>query len=201
LKYLPSPLRAGQDHAEKRDSGDPKRFACGSQLAETRSVAPRKPPQIERETLDTQRKLDRLLDALADGSLPADEIKARLGAEKARKTALQAELERLDQLSRVASIDTAQLKRQLEASVSDVTALLVRQTVQARQMLRKLLAGKIELEPVGCGRERGYKFRGALTVERLIGGEAIQTSLSVVAPTGTDRPWGFIIEGFAPLAA
>jgi hypothetical protein len=21
------------------------------------------------------------------------------------------------------------------------------------------------------------------------------------APTGTDRPWGFIIEGFAPLAA
>src|SRR5262245_53329190 len=38
----------------------------------------------------------------------------------------------------------------------------------ARQMLRKLLADKIELEPVGHGRERGYKFRGALTVDRLI---------------------------------
>ncbi|PYN26857.1 MAG: hypothetical protein DMD76_09165, partial [Candidatus Rokuibacteriota bacterium] len=58
-----------------------------------------------------------------------------------------------------------------------------RQTVQARQMLRKLLAGKIELEPVGSGRERGYKFRGALTIEKLIG-ETYLTHLSMVAPTG-----------------
>jgi hypothetical protein len=37
---------------------------------------------------------------------------------------------------------------------------------------------------VGRGRERGYRFRGALCIERLIGGEALQTSLSMVAPTG-----------------
>jgi len=91
---------------------------------------------------------------------------------KARKTTLQAKLEELDQLATVASIDTAELKRQFESRVSDVTALLAKQTVQARQMLRKLLADKIELEPVGSGRERGYKFRGALTVEKLISGEA-----------------------------
>jgi hypothetical protein len=30
----------------------------------------------------------------------------------------------------------------------------------------------IELEPVGSGRQRGYKFRGALTIERLISGQA-----------------------------
>ncbi len=40
-------------------------------------------------------------------------------------------------------------------------------------MLRKLLADKIEIEPVGSGRQRGFKFRGALTVDRLIGGDAI----------------------------
>jgi hypothetical protein len=45
-----------------------------------------------------------------------------------------------------------------------VTALLGRHTVQARQMLRKLLVNKIELEPVGRGRERGYRFRGALWI-------------------------------------
>ena len=39
-------------------------------------------------------------------------------------------------------------------------------------MLRKLLQDKIELEPVGSGRHRGYKFRGALTVDRLIGGDS-----------------------------
>ena len=33
--------------------------------------------QIERELGEVQRKLDRLVDALADGSLPADEIKSR----------------------------------------------------------------------------------------------------------------------------
>jgi len=40
-------------------------------------------------------------------------------------------------------------------------------------LLRKLLADKIELEPVGHGRERGYKFRGALTVDRLIAGDTL----------------------------
>ena len=56
---------------------------------------PSRRTQVERELEDAHRKLDRLVDALADGSLPADEIKGRLGAEKARKTALQAELTKL----------------------------------------------------------------------------------------------------------
>src|SRR5207245_10542643 len=112
--------------------------------------------RVEGELVDVQRKLDRLVDALADGTLPAEEIKDRLTRERARKTTLQAELEKLDQLARVASIDTAQLKRDLESRVSDVAALLAKQTVQARQMLRKLLADKIDLEPVGEGRNRGY---------------------------------------------
>jgi len=39
--------------------------------------------QVERELAQVQQRLDRLIDVLADGSLPADEIKARLRAEKA----------------------------------------------------------------------------------------------------------------------
>jgi hypothetical protein len=120
---------------------------------------------------------------LADGSLPADEIKGRLGAEKARKTALQAELTKLERLGGIASLDIGHLKSTMRERVSDVTVLLGRHTAQARQMLRKLLVNKIELEPVGRGRERGYRFRGALCIERLIGGEALQTRLSMVAPT------------------
>ena len=46
--------------------------------------------------------------------------------------------------------------------------------LRERQMLRKILADKIELEAVGSGRKRGYRFRGALAIERLIGGEALQ---------------------------
>ena len=142
-----------------------------AKLAHARSHHATRKAQVERELSEAQRKLDRLVDALADGSLPVDEIKARLGAEKARKTTLQAELEKLNQLARLTSIDTAQLKRQLQSGVSGRTALLGRQTVQARQMLRKLLADKIELEPMGSERQRGYRFRGLLTVEKLISGE------------------------------
>jgi hypothetical protein len=43
-------------------------------------------------------------------------------------------------------------------------------------MLRKVLADKIELEPVGSGRQRGYKFRGSLTLGRLVGGTAMTPS-------------------------
>ena len=153
-------------------------------LAYARSHHATRRSQAEREVQEVQRKLDRLVDALADGSLPADEIKARLTVEKARKTALQAELTKLGQVAQVASLDATRLKKTLEERVSDVAGLLGRHTAQGRQMLRKILADKIELEAVGSGRKRGYRFRGALAIDRLIGGEAFQTSLSMVAPTG-----------------
>lgn len=147
-----------------------------AKLAHARSHYASRRGQIERELTEVQRRIDRLLDVLTDGALPADEIKARLGAEKTRKTKLTAELERLDKLAAIASVDPDQLKQRVQMRVTDVTAALGRQTVQARQMLRKLLADKIELEPVGSGRSRGYRFRGALTVEKLIGGDVFALS-------------------------
>lgn len=48
-------------------------------------------------------------------------------------------------------------------------------------MLRKLLAGsRIEMEGFGEGRERGYKFRGELSIGKLITGAVTNTS---------DWPW------------
>jgi hypothetical protein len=53
-------------------------------------------------------------------------------------------------------------------------------------MLRKILADKIALEPVGAGRQRGYNFRGTLSLERLIEGEAMSnTSDDGGGPNGT----------------
>ena len=108
--------------------------------------------------------------ALADGSLPADEIKTRLSTEKARNTALTADLGRLERLAKVVSVNTDEIAQKLRGRINDVAGVLGRHTVQARQMLRKILADKIELEPVGSGRQRGYKFRGNLSLEKLIAG-------------------------------
>jgi hypothetical protein len=68
-------------------------------------------------------------------------------------------------------------------------ALSSRHIVQARQMLCKILADKIELTPVGSGRQRGYKFRGALRLEKLIVGEAMKNTSDCGGPNGIWQ-WG-----------
>jgi site-specific DNA recombinase len=140
--------------------------------------------QVERELTQVQQRLDRLIDALADGSLPADEIKARLSAEKSRKTVLSTNLDKLSRVAGFASMQVEQITSRLRTRIGDVAGLLGRRTVQARQMLRKILADKIELEPVGAGRQRGYKFRGALSLEKLIAGEAMNNTSDCGGPNG-----------------
>jgi hypothetical protein len=133
--------------------------------------------QVERELSLLVTKMDRLMHALAEGSAPKDEIIARLNEEKQRKTALATELTKLAGRADVESLDDAKLKRELRERVAGVKALLGENTTQARQMPRKLLAGsKIEMEGFGEGRERGYKFRGELTIGKLISGAATNTS-------------------------
>jgi site-specific DNA recombinase len=133
--------------------------------------------QVERELSLLVTKMDRLMDALAEGTGPKEEIIVRLNEEKQRKTVLAAELTKLSELAGIEALDETQLKRELHERVADVKTLLEQNTTQARQMLRKLLAGsKIEMEGFGEGRERGYKFRGDLSIGKLITGGATNTS-------------------------
>src|SRR5262249_29305324 len=62
---------------------------------------------------------------------------------------LTAERDRLSSVLRATDVDATKIKAELLVKVQDVKALLGRHIPQARQMLRKLLADKIELEPVG----------------------------------------------------
>jgi hypothetical protein len=94
----------------------------------------------------------------------------RLSAEKARKTVLSANLDKVGRVASLASMQVEQITSRLRARIGNVAGLLGSRTVQARQMLPKVLADNIELEPVGSGRQRGYKFRGALSLEKLIEG-------------------------------
>jgi hypothetical protein len=55
-----------------------------------------------------------------------------------------------------------------------MVALLGRHTAQARQVLRRLLVDKIEMEPVIDAGRRGYRVSGRLTIGRLLQGEAVQ---------------------------
>jgi hypothetical protein len=91
---------------------------------------------VERDLVAIRGKIDRLVDALADGSMAGDEIKARLQVETEKRRALESELASLGSVGKVASLDTAAITRDLRAKVSDVTGLLGQRTPQARAMLR-----------------------------------------------------------------
>ena len=68
-----------------------------------------------------------------------------LEAESDRKKALARQLAGLDDVARVASLDTARLTKLLRVGAADVKALLGESVPQARQMLRKVLVGRLPL--------------------------------------------------------
>src|SRR5262249_11198776 len=101
-----------------------------------------------------------------------------------RKKGLEAELERLARMEQMARLDSDKVKADVKARASDIRALLGRHIQQARQVLRRVLVGKIEMKPVVDAGRRGYRFTGALSVERVLTGIALDTRAMVVAPTG-----------------
>ena len=60
---------------------------------------------------------------------------------------------------------------------------LDRQTSQARQILKKLLAGPIRFVPETDGRREGWRFRGNGSLVKLLAGS--QWASMVASPTGT----------------
>jgi soluble cytochrome b562 len=71
-----------------------------------RRAVPERRAQVERDLADVGARLQRGLDALLAGTDAADELRARLKIEKARKAALTAELEGLRKAAAAASSTT-----------------------------------------------------------------------------------------------
>jgi len=136
--------------------------------------------QLERELAQVDQRIQRGLDAILDGVGIAEEIHARLRAEKTRKATLAAELERLRGLEAMADVDTPAMRAQLVSYAEDVRALLAQDkaTPLIRQALRKVLDGKIVAEPTTIDGRPAYRYRGRLTVEGMLSGEAVALARS-----------------------
>jgi hypothetical protein len=98
--------------------------------------------KLDRDLGEVQRRIDRLVAALADAAMPADEIRPRLTAEKAQKLALQEERAQLDRVG-LQPVDVTAIRRQLQTLAADMGAVLGGDIASARQALRALLEGKI----------------------------------------------------------
>jgi len=147
--------------------------------------------KIERELKQVQARIERLVSALADATLPADEIRPLLTAEKARKTALEDEHAQLDRVRSATRQDVDTIRGRLAVLAGDVKRLLLdpeADTGEIRGLLRPLLHEKIDLEPVGRGRQRGYRFRGMLTIGRMLDGMASAENTSASGGPNGIRP-------------
>ncbi len=67
-------------------------------------------------------------------------------------------------------IDRSALERRLHTKLADWRGLLTRDLAAGRDVLRLLLAGPIRFTPVNEERRRGYRFEGALALDRLLSG-------------------------------
>jgi hypothetical protein len=143
-------------------------------------------------------RAQRLTEAIAKGDAPEPLI-AALRAEEERKRVLVRERDQLAEQGALATVDDAGLRRALRARVADVKGLLAEDVQQGRGVLRALLTGPIVFEPIPDDR-RGFRFRGALSIQQLITGEAvasgtggIRADTARLASSGEPWPAGWAV--------
>ena len=127
---------------------------------------------LERELSLIQTRLHHLVNLIANGK-GTDSVIDELHREEARKKVVVTELARLNNLAQVTSIDVARLAKDLRKRLEDIPALFVRHVPQARQMLRKLLDGHIQCEPIIEDGKPGYRFTATGTFDRLLSGAMV----------------------------
>lgn len=133
----------------------------------------------------------------AGGDLPS--VIEALRQREGRRAHLKAELASLDQMRSLGEGELAHLEAELRARLADWRALLQRHPREARQILRKLLVGRLVFSPETNETGRFYRFTGQATLGRLLAGEVLsKLSISVVTPAGFEpaistlkgsRPW------------
>jgi site-specific DNA recombinase len=150
---------------------------------------------LERELGAVEASMANLGEAVKRGRA-TDSLLELLEAEHAKREGLRDQLALCNQRAGMAGQDQRALVKDLRARMGDLEGLLGRQVTQTRQILRKLLVGRLVCEPFDDGRRRGYRFTGTVSYERMLPAEAIPRY--VVTPAGFEpaistlkgsRPW------------
>jgi Recombinase zinc beta ribbon domain len=141
---------------------------------------------LEQQVCRTDAECRRLAEAIRlGGDLPA--LVQEMKDAEARRAGLRRQLAELDGLAEVAQLDVPRLQRDLAARLTDWQGLLGRQPAQARQVLKKLLQGKLIFTPIEDG--TGFVFEGKGTLEPVLAG-VVGTGGPPSAKAG-GSPWRF----------
>jgi hypothetical protein len=153
------------------------RQALGHLNAPADTAVPRQ-TALQAEVAVIDQELTRLAAGVAQGgdlTVLVEGIRAR----EQRRRALREELAGLQSLRPVTARDLQQLQRDVEARLSDWRGLLSRQIAQSRQILKKLLVGRIVFRQRPDG---SYEFSGEASLGRILAG--VTGTKAGVAPTG-----------------
>ncbi len=162
--------------------------------AAARLASPAEDPDAHRRALGTalahaESALARLTQAVAEGgSVPA--LVQAIRDQERRHQTIRAELAELDR-PRVVPMKVSQLKDLLRAKAEEWQALLREHTPIARQMVRKLVEGRIVFTPEREARR--YTFLATGTLANFFSG--IVCPQAMASPTGTDHGCTLFAEG------
>ncbi len=99
-----------------------------------------------------------------------------------RRAHLREQLAGLERCDQVSQFDFRQIEQELRARLEDWRGLLCRQVAQARQILRKLLVGKLVFTPKEDASGRYYEFVGQGTLRQVLAG--VGAAKGRVSPAG-----------------
>ena len=137
----------------------------------------------QRQTLQPQlRKVEADLAQLAEAVTEGGTLKTLLTAIKERekrRDRIEADLAGLDRLSRIGDVDRQQLKDDLSKRLDDWRGLLRHHVPQARQILRKLLDGRVTF----TAKTDHYEFVGKWSLGKLMSG-LVDLPQGMASPTG-----------------
>jgi|GEM_PF-849463 hypothetical protein len=102
-----------------------------------------------------------------------------------QKNEAHAAMTRLDSMGQVTQLDARRLEEELRDRVTEWQGILSRHVTQARQILKKLLAGRIRFDPNQDGEQRIYKFSGKATIVKVLAGTVCSNALA--SPPGGDQ--------------
>ncbi len=150
---------------------------------------PRQIESLRQRRTDTQRKITRLVEAVADGNPPRsflEQVKA-LEGELGR---LDGEIAAIEAQTRLGHLDVARTLQELEPALAAWRDILRGNPVRARQILRKLVVGPVVMEPMP--KVHGYRWRGQLN-----GGAVLEGSQKYLGCRGREsNPHEVAFAGF-----
>jgi len=127
---------------------------------------------------------------------PRKTLRAELQAAEQRKKALVAELEALTGRKQpAASLDVERLRRELRRHVAEIRTLLGQDIPRTRQILRRLLVGRLDCEAFDEGTRVGYRFKAKGSYAPLL--PAGLTTPEVVTPGGFCERWAPLFRSLA----